>query len=57
MKTETGLPKRAGYYAVYLHLCDRPIVLWWSNKSTEWRNGCVVVSVAGWIGPLPELNQ
>lgn len=54
MKIETGTPTTSGYFVVWLRLCDRPLVLWRSMKTNEWRNGCMKVEVDAWMGPLPE---
>lgn len=46
-------PTEPGWYVVRLRCSDRPLVLWWSRLSTQWRAGCQVQRVAAWMGPLP----
>lgn len=47
-------PKEPGYYVVWLHMSDRPVVLYWGEHSTEWRAGAVKQRVDAWMGPLPK---
>lgn len=47
----------SGYFLVWTHLSDRPIVLYRGTLSTKWRNGCRVENVDYWCGPLPERTE
>ena len=47
-------PEIAGWYVCWLHLTERPVVLWWGAFSEDWRAGPMRVSVTHWMGPLPK---
>jgi hypothetical protein len=48
----TATPTVPGWYVVRADLRDRPLVLWWSRLSTQWREGARVVPATEWLGPL-----
>ena len=48
----TETPSEPGWYAVRVRMRDRPLVLWWSRLSTQWREGARVVVAEQWLGPL-----
>lgn len=48
----TATPTAPGWYAVRVHLSDRPLVLWWSRLSTRWLSGARQVQAVEWLGPL-----
>ena len=48
----TETPTKPGYYVVKLKHSDRPIVLYWSTLSTQWRDGARLAAVVEWSGPL-----
>ena len=45
-------PKAQGWYVVRIKHSDRPIVLWWSALSTQWRDGARLANVVEWSGPI-----
>jgi len=47
-------PKSIGWYVCWLHLGCKPIVLFWGERSTEWRAGATLMPVVAYLGPLPE---
>ena len=44
----------SGYFVVWLHLQDRPVILYRGANNPKWRSGCRVEKVDAWAGPLPE---
>ena len=60
MKIETGEPRETGSYVCYMHGVDVPTVVRFWLVGTGWLNNLkepVAGSVAGWIGPLPYMNE
>jgi hypothetical protein len=48
----TDLPRDPGWYVVKVDTSDRPLVLWWSSLSTQWRDGSRLVNAVAWLGPV-----
>jgi hypothetical protein len=48
----SAFPAAPGWYVIVPHLSERPIVVWWSVLSTQWRIGLQAVRVDRWMGPL-----
>lgn len=54
IKTDASTnPVEPGYYACWLHLSDRPVVLYWGEQSTDWRYGAMKMNVTHWLA-LPK---
>lgn len=47
-------PTEPGYYLVWPHLSERPIVLWNGAHMAGWRQGAQALRIDAWAGPLPE---
>jgi hypothetical protein len=49
----TTNPTKRGWYACWLGLSERPVVLYWGARSTQWHYGPTLMRVTHYLGPLP----
>jgi hypothetical protein len=61
MKIQIGTPRETGHYVCYMHGVDAPtVVRFWLAGGTGWLSNIkepVAGTVAGWIGPLPYMDE
>lgn len=61
MKIETGEPRETGHYVCWLPGVGIPtVVRFWLRGENRWLNNLkepVAGEVAGWIGPMPLINE